>query len=139
MIALGALLLAAAAPPAASPLPLGELPPQVLARQSCALFLWERATRRRLVMAVAAPAGIRVTVGGRLAVLPQVGAEGTAVLGFAPRTRYAGAGLAISLDLVISPGDNGAGGAVIRDGVVAVTSGDGTTVVAPVAGLVGCN
>jgi hypothetical protein len=138
---LAGLLLVAAGPPPAppSPLPLGELPPQVLAKQSCALFLWERATRRRVAMATVTPGRLRVVSGGATVDLAQTAGDGTAVLGFTPQARYAGTGLTVALDLVISPGDNGAGGAVIREGVIAVTGADGTTVVAPVAGLVGCN
>lgn len=145
---IAAVLLAAAAPAprlpnSAPPLPasalgLGELPPQVLAANSCALFLWERATRRRVAMALATPGRLQVVRGAEPLILAQTAAEGVAVLGFAPRTRYAGGGMQIAADLVIAPSDAG-GGAVIREGVLALTDASGTTVVAPVAGLIGCN
>jgi hypothetical protein len=122
---------------AVSPLGLGELPPQVLQPNSCAMFLWDRASEKRVVMAVANPAMVRVMRGGKLVDLAQTRADGAPVLGFAPRAAYGDKafGIAIDLDIVATE----AGGAVIRNGAVTVTEADGSAVVAPVAGLVGCS
>lgn len=128
---------AAPAPDAESPLPLAELPPQVLPAGTCALFLWDRATRRRVLMATTSPSRIRIVHAGSMAVLDATSAEGETVFGFAPRARYKGPGFEIGLDLAIVAND--AGGAVIRDGSITFTAADGGAVVAPVAGLVGCS
>jgi hypothetical protein len=122
---------------AVSQLGLGELPPQVLRPNSCAMFLWDRASEKRVVMAVAVPAMVRVIKGGKPVDLPQMTADGTLVLGFAPHARYGDAKFSIGLDLDIAPSEGG--GAVIRNGAVTVTEADGSAVVAPVAGLVGCS
>ena len=118
-------------------LPLGELPPQVLPPQSCALFLWDRASRRRIVMAVANPATVSVIVDGKPLTFAATGAgEGDAVMQFAPRRRFGNDTIEISLDLAITASEGG--GAVIRDGTVSFARRGGDTVVAPVAGLIGC-
>ncbi|MFZ4687906.1 MAG: hypothetical protein ACOYLS_01580 [Polymorphobacter sp.] len=130
------LVLAAAAPAPDNALGLGELPPQVLAKNSCALFLWDRASRQRIVMAVAVPAQAMVQHGGKRLALAQTGGDGEAVLGFRPRARYAGGDVALALDLEITASEGG--GAVIRTGTVTRTMADGGAVVAPVAGLIGC-
>jgi hypothetical protein len=122
---------------AVSPLGLGELPPQVMQPNSCALFLWDRASEKRVVMALANPAMVRVMRGGKTVDLPQTNADGATVLGFAPRASYGGAGFSVATSLEIVPSEGG--GAVIRSGAVTVTQADGSAVVAPVAGLVGCN
>lgn len=126
------------APQTARPSALGlsELPPQQLAPNSCALFLWDRASEKRIVMAVAQPAMVRVVRGGKPIDLAQAASDGGPVLGFAPHARYGDANLMVGLDLEITPSEGG--GAVIRSGTVTVTEADGSAVVAPVAGLVGC-
>jgi hypothetical protein len=121
---MAALMLAAATP---SLLPLGPLPQQKLAKGSCALFLWDRASRERIVMAAGNPTTLRVVRGGRTIDLAQVGGEGEAVLGFRPRSSFTDGRTTIALDLAILPSEGG--GAVIRDGAVTVTEAD----------LVGCS
>ena len=139
-LALGGAAPLPALPPALGPesaLPLAELPPQVLPAGACAMFLWERATRRRVLMATTTPPRIRIVHAGSLENVERASAEGEPVLGFAPRARYAAPGYAIAIDLAIAGND--AGGAVIRDGTITFTAADGGAVVAPVAGLIGCN
>lgn len=133
---LAALILAAAA--IESPLALGELPPQPLAKDRCALVLWERSTKRRVAMVEINPGGIRVLSDGTVATLPEVGADGERVIGFAPHARYGDARLKIETSLAIVANGNGAGGAIVRDGAITVTGSDGVAVVAPVAGIIGC-
>jgi hypothetical protein len=135
---LAALLLAAVAATVESPLPLGELPPQQLAKDRCALVLWERSTRRRVAMAEINPGSMRVLSGGVVATLTEASADGERVIGFAPRARYGVAGLQVETSLAIVANDAAAGGAIVRDGVITVTGSDGVAVVAPVAGIIGC-
>jgi hypothetical protein len=131
-----ALLLATAAP-LASPLGLDELPPQTLAKNTCALFLWDRASQQRVVMATAAPAQIMVMRRGKPVVLAQSGASGTAVLGFAPNAIYGEGAAQIAVDIIVVAAEGGGG--VVRDGAITVTGGDGSSIVAPVAGIIGCS
>ena len=121
---------------AASALPLDELPPQRLAPQRCALFLWDRDSQRRIAMATLGPAALTIARAGRSERLAATAGDGAPVLGFAPRASYRGDGLTIATDLAIAPTD--VGGAVIRDGTLTLTLPDGTAIVAPVAGLIGC-
>ena len=130
-------LLMAAVAPSASPLGLDELPPQNLAKNSCALFLWDRASQQRVVMATAAPAQILVVRRGKPVVLEQSAASGTTVLGFAPHATYGDGAAQIALDITVVAAEGGGG--VVRDGAITVTAGDGSSIVAPVAGIIGCN
>jgi hypothetical protein len=130
-------LLVAAATAAVPVLPLAELPPQTLAPNSCAMFLWDRTSEKRVVMAVAQPPFIRINSGG-VRDLGRRDASGTPVMGFSPRASFADAKLTITLDLVIKPNPASVGGAVIRDGVMITTAPDGESIVSPVAGLIGC-
>ncbi len=134
----GLALLLATAAPIESPLPLGELPPQALAKDRCALVLWERSTKRRVAMAEINPGSIRVLSGTAVTMLPETAADGERVIGFAPHARYGDARLQVEISLAIVANDAAAGGAIIRDGVITVTGSDGAAVVAPVAGIVGC-
>ena len=129
-------LLLAAVSPAPSLLGLGELPPQPLAKGSCALFLWDRASQQRVVMATFAPAQILVMRNGKAVLLPLAGTSGTAVAGFAPHTVYGDGAAQITLDITVTPA--GDGGGVVRDGAISLTAADGSMIVAPVAGIIGC-
>ncbi len=131
MIAIAALLLAAA-----DPLPLAELPPQKLPRGACALVLWDKSSRRRVAMALQQPAALRIVRDGAVLDLPASAAEGLAIAGFAPVAAFAGSGLSIRWQLTI---EGIAGGGIVRDGSLALTLADGTDIVTPVAGLIGCN
>ena len=130
-----ALLLAATAAPT-SPLGLAELPPQNLAKGSCALFLWDRASKQRVVMATAAPARIMVMRGGQPVLLGLSGSTGTPVLGFAPHASYGEGAAQITIDVAILPAEGGGG--IVRDGAIIVAAEDGSSIVAPVAGIIGC-
>lgn len=135
---LSALLAASSPSPSPSPLPLTELPTQTLPRDACALVLWERATGRRIAMLTPGPATIRVVIGGVETDLPRTGGDGEPVVGFAPRAQFAGSTLRIATTLTIVANDV-AGSAIVRDGVISVTGSDGVEVIAPVAGIAGCN
>lgn len=121
-----------------STLPLDELPPQVLPPKSCALFLWDRASQRRIAMLTAEPGTLHMARGG-VQLLPQTGGGGEPVLGFRPYAAYGSGAGRIELALTITANDSGVGGAVIREGSLTVTLADGSALVTPVAGLIGCN
>lgn len=122
---------------AASALPLDELPPQRLAKGSCAMVLWDRQSRRRIAMVTAAPPLLTVVSDARIVGLPGTPEDAAgAVMGFAPRTSFRSAGMTIRLDLQIMASEGG--GAVVRDGTLTLSPNIGDTIVAPVAGLVGC-
>lgn len=138
MMFLLALLLAAGdpqPPPPTQALPLAELPPQKLARGSCALVLWDKASRRRVAMATREPTALRIVHNGTLQLLAPTDAGGLAVAGFAPEAGFAGGGIRLRWQLAI---DSVAGGGIVRDGSLALTLADGTEIVTPVAGLIGC-
>lgn len=117
--------------------PLSELPPQVLEPGHCALFLWDKASRQRIAMLTASPtASLRARIDGQFTDLPQASASGTAVMGFAPNARYRSA--ARQFDLAISILPTGNGGAVVREGSLTITEADGSAMVIPVAGILGC-
>lgn len=133
------LLLAQAAPalPPSSPAMLAELPPQTLARGRCALFLWDRASGKRVAMMTADPAQLRLAApGGKVQDLPREQAQGDAVLGFAPVSQYRDSMRGFEIRLTILPAT--AGGALVKDGSISITDANGSTVVVPVAGLAGC-
>ena len=131
-----AFLLAAQLAAATRPAGLGELPPQTLPAGQCALFLWDRASGKRMAMLGRNPAVLRLVIDGKSIDLPQTGAEGTAVLGFAPATSYRSASRQYDVRLTIQPAT--AGGAVVPDGSLTITEADGSALVLPVAGLAGC-
>lgn len=133
-----ALLVAAGTAPVASPLPLTELPTQTLAKDECALVLWERATGRRVAMLMARPEAIRVVFGGVETLLPRTTSDGEPVVGFAPRAQFSGSNIRIATVLTIV-GNDVVGSAIVRDGIISVTGSDGVEVIAPVAGIAGCN
>jgi hypothetical protein len=115
---------------------LAELPPQQLAPGQCALFLWDRASGRRIAMLGRTPPILRAIIDGRAMDLPAETREGEAVMGFAPTSRFRVAGRIYDVRLTILPAT--AGGAVVRDGSLTITEADGSAVVLPVAGLAGC-
>jgi hypothetical protein len=118
------------------PAPFTELPQQEVAPGTCALFLWDRASGQRIAMLIPGPPGLRAVIDGRITDLPRDAAEGDAVMGFAPISRYRSAARRLEVRLTILPATSG--GAVVRDGSLTITEADGSALVLPVAGLAGC-
>ncbi|WP_439532477.1 hypothetical protein [Polymorphobacter sp.] len=121
---------------------LQELPPQRLGRGDCALVLWEQATRQRVAMVARSGAEaptMRLKIDGTETRLPvQSGTTaGEPVMGFTPTAGFAGGAVQASHDIVIDVGPGGRTAAV-RSGVLTVRLADGTDLVMPVAGLIGC-
>lgn len=128
----------AAAMIAALALVLATLPQQTLEPGRCALALWTREARPRLVgMAFGDPARLRVDVGAGVRDLALSEAAGAALGGFAPRARYAAGDLAVSFDLDLE-GREGFAGAVARMGAVRLEPVAGDAAVVPVAGIAAC-
>ncbi|GGI84113.1 hypothetical protein GCM10007973_20810 [Polymorphobacter multimanifer] len=127
------LALALAAPPE-----LGELPPQKLARGQCALFLWDRASRKRFAMWPVGGALLLAEAGTSrsLALVPGT-ATGNPAFGITPRARFEAGGESVALDLILEAAP-GAASATVQDGILTRTLADGTAVVLPVAGIIGC-
>lgn len=115
---------------------LAELPPQQLAPGQCALFLWDRASGKRIAMLGRTPPVMRLQLDGRALDLQAETRAGEAVMGFAPNSRFRSAARTYDVQLTILPAT--AGGAVVRDGSLTITEADGSAVVLPVAGLAGC-
>lgn len=117
---------------------IGELPPQKLARGACTLFLWDRASRKRFAMWPAGGA-LMLAEGATTISLPLEpgSSSGNPVLGITPRARFEGANGSAMLDMtmVMTPG---AQSATVQDGLFTRTLADGTALVLPVAGIVGC-
>lgn len=116
--------------------PLDELPPQLLTPGRCALFLWDRASQRRIAMATTDPSALTIVRNGRTERLGRDGDPSTTTPGFAAHTVYRNDDLSIATDVSITPTE--AGGGVVRDGTLTITLADGTAIVRPVAGLIGC-
>jgi hypothetical protein len=116
--------------------PLTELPQQQLEPGRCALFLWDRASRQRIIMLSATPAALRARIDGQINDLPQASSSGTAVMGFAPNASYRSATRQFEVAMTIAP--TGTGGAVIHNGSLTITEADGSALVVPVAGILGC-
>ncbi len=136
MVIAALLMLQLAASQPALPPPLSELPQQELAAGQCALFLWDRASAKRIAMLIPNPASMRAVIDGRTIDVPRESAEGSAVMGFPPASRYRSAGRSYEVRLTIEPATSG--GAVVRDGSLTITQNDGSALVLPVAGLAGC-
>ena len=85
-----------------------------LAKGSCALFLWDRSSQQRVVMATAAPAAIKVMRGGKPVVLARQKASGTPCSAL-PRTRYMATPQCGSPSILPSMPSEGGGG-IVRDG-----------------------
>ncbi|MEI6486467.1 MAG: hypothetical protein WCO11_09390 [Sphingomonadales bacterium] len=116
--------------------PLAELPPQPVPPGQCALFLWDRASGRRIAMLGQTPPILRLMQDGKTTDLPADSREGDAVLGFGPTSRFHAGQRLFDLRLIIAPAT--AGGALVQGGSLTITEADGGAVVIPVAGLAGC-
>lgn len=114
---------------------LGVVPPQPLPEGQCAMALWDRASGARV--AVVTREALVLVLDGALLRLPPVAAQA----GFVAEADYAAGDVSarhrLVLGLVLETGGDGRSGRV-EDGVLVVRRGDGTELVTPVAGLIGC-
>jgi hypothetical protein len=131
-----ALLLALQAAPAPS-LP-DALPRQALPASGCAAFLWSRDDRRLVAMAIADPAGLRLSFGGKPADYPRTTQVGVGGFGFAGTTGYRLGATTATLDLTIAARGDLADGAAVPEATLTIARDGADTLVLPVAGLIGC-
>jgi hypothetical protein len=123
-----ALLLQAAA--------LDPLPRQALPAKGCAAYLWSVADRR--FVAVADPARLRVSIGGKVIDIAKASESGAGDYGFAGTTGYAGGDVTVTLDMTVARRANLAAGASVPGGTLTIARSGQDSVVVPVAGLIGC-
>lgn len=121
----------------AVPLP-DALPRQELPARGCAAFLWSREDRQLIAMATADPAGLRVSIGGKVQDLARVAQAGIGGFGFAGTTRYAAGTTSATLDLTIAARADLTQGAAVPDATLTIAREGVDTLVLPVAGLIGC-
>lgn len=129
-----ALALAPADPPA-----LGPIGRQALPAGGCAAYLWDTAPKRALVaMATADPARLRLRLDGRTLDFARGGEQGTAGFGFAGVTEYRGGDVVAVLDMTVQTRPDLTGGAVVPAATLRIERPGRDTLIAPVAGLIGC-
>ena len=130
---------AAVLPAAGDQMPLQLLPPQTLAAQQCALFLWQKSEQpRRILMALDTPPIARVQIDGRLIDLPRIEISGDLQWGHFPHAVYSGSGLTLRLDLVIEDRERLIGGALVPEGSLSIERENGWSMIVPVAGMIAC-
>ena len=108
---------------------LGVVPPQPLPEGQCAMALWDRASGAR----VAVVTREALVLDGALLRLAPAAAQA----GFVAEADYAAGDVSARHRLALETGGDGRSGRV-EDGVLVVRRGDGTELVTPVAGLIGC-
>ncbi|WP_416906887.1 MAG: hypothetical protein ACMVO5_07425 [Polymorphobacter sp.] len=117
---------------------LGELPPQPLAADQCAMALWDKSSQKRIAFWPAASPLLLATTPTPSGLAPEPGSgEGTPVLGLLPRASFSADGLSARLDVEISA-NPGSKSATIPSGTLTLTTPDGTARIIPVAGIIGC-
>lgn len=120
-------------------IPLEELPPQHLAKDQCALFLWSRgAAARRIVMALNEPPVARIRVGGRTFDLPRTDWDGASAFGHFAHQTFAADRVNLTLDLDLGDRRELLGGAVVPTGTLDYRDPAGWSAVIPVGGLIAC-
>lgn len=141
MIAVLLAIAAQAAPPPASSA-LGAIGQQKLPAKGCAAYLWSAADRQLVAMAVADPATLRLSLGGRtidLARSTDSAADGVASkLGFAASAEYRGGDVTARLAMDIVQQDGLTAGAKVPEGSLQIDRPGQDGIVVPVAGLIGC-
>lgn len=132
-LALAGVQVAPAAPPV-----LGALPKQALPERGCAAYLW--AVQDQRFVAMVEPGRLRIMLDGKPTDLAaaEAGGAGAGALGLASTTRYAGAGVAATVDMTITQRETLQDGAIVSDASIRLTRGNQDEIIVPVGGLVGC-
>lgn len=133
-----ALLLAIAAQAAPVPSVLGTIGRQQLPAKGCAAYLWNATDRQLVAMAVADPATLRLSIGGRTVDLVRAATEGNATLGFGASTDYRAEGISARLTMEVVRQEGLTAGAKVPTGSLQVDRPGQDGVIVPVAGLIGC-
>lgn len=128
-----------AAPVAAGPVALQELPTQTLRSGDCVLALWSRGpVPQRIFAAFAAPPVARVRIGGQTRDLARTGFDGPELFGHPQHQTFAGGDLTVQVDLEFGDERALAGGVVVPTGTLTVRQAGGWEAVAPVGGMIAC-
>lgn len=114
---------------------LGPIGTQVLPATGCAAYLW---TAERQMVAMVEPASLRVQIDGKTIDLARASADGVGVTGLPATSRYATGAVTATLEMAIVADDALLRGARVPGGTLSVEQAGKDTVVAPVAGLIGC-
>ena len=139
MIALLLAIAAQAAPlPSVAPSVLGSIGRQQLPAKGCAAYLWNATDRQLVAMAVADPATLRLSIGGRTIDLVRAATEGNATLGFGASTDYRAEGISARLTMEVVRQEGLTAGAKVPTGSLQVDRRGQDGVIVPVAGLIGC-
>ena len=141
MIALFLAVVAQTAAPAvpAAPSVLGPIGQQRLPAKGCAAYLWNPADRQLVAMAVADPATLRLSIGGKtIDLVRSGGGEGPGRLGFAEAIDYRGGDLSVRLAMEIVQQDGLTAGARVPSGSMQIERPGQDAIAVPVAGLIGC-
>ncbi len=125
-----------AAPTAPAVPALGTLPRQELPARGCAAYLWS--VQDQHFVAMVEPTRLRIMLDGKPTDLAAAEAGGAGALGLASTTRYAGAGIAATLDMTITQRETLQDGAIVSDASIRLTRGNQDEIIVPVGGLVGC-
>jgi len=129
---------AAAPVPPAAPSVFGAIGQQRLPAKGCAAYLWNPADRQLVAMAVADPATLRLSIGGKTIDLARSGGEGPGRLGFADAADYRGGDLSVRLSMEIVQQDGLTAGARVPSGSLQIERPGQDAIAVPVAGLIGC-
>ena len=116
---------------------LGALGPPALPQGGCAAYLWSVPEPRALV-AMAAPASLRVVLDGKPLDLARVDASGAIVRGLSALTRYAAGPVSATVTMTVVERPDITSGGLVSDATLTVEPAGEDAVVVPVGGLVGC-
>jgi len=121
----------------AAPARPGELGPQTLQPDECALFLWTATEPRRFIFfSKAGSKAAKLSLQGMETDLIQTGASGDLFGQFMTETVFSAPGQTITVSL--TPGEEIEGGQRIRSGKILIRDGEGWETILPVLGLRAC-
>lgn len=118
----------------------GAVPAQRVLPGNCGLFLWANMPERTLVFYTDSKASMGIIqLDGQRVILPRIEASGESILGHFFRQSFENDQLlvTVSFNAEIKEGLNK--GAIVREGTWRIQEKSGWEIVAPIAGLIGCN
>jgi len=118
----------------------GALPAQRVPPGSCGLFLWANMPERTLVYySDNKTAESHIQLDGRQVALPRFEASGGSLLGHFFRQSFKNEQLLLTVSFKAEIKEGLNQGAIVRGGALRIQETSGWEIVAPVAGLIGCN
>lgn len=118
-------------------LPIGELAPQALPARGCAAYLFTTGDKRRFV-AMASPAGLRLSLDGTVVDFAGAAQRGAAGYGLAADTDYRAGDTAAALSLTVAERADLRDGAVVPAATLRIDRPGKDGVAIPLVGLIGC-